>query len=218
MSAKSSKGTRVCITKSGATAQALVPTAITKAKPAKITVADTTGMAVGDIVLPKQTGFAELDGKMFVVGTVDLNGTDFTLLGSDTTASTGTLGNTPSIDHYDQNEMICLCWSSLTFNPEEPGTINVGTYCDPSATIPSAQVGAGTINFGGYVDITAADYIEMLKAGEDNVMRYLRVMFPNNGYLVFPVTFSAITWDAPLEGAVAYSGTGALGSHPRHLF
>jgi hypothetical protein len=49
-------------------------------------------------------------------------------------------------------------------------------------------------------------------------MRYMRIMLPNNGYIVAPVTFSQVTWDLPLDGAVGYSGSAVLGSKPRHLF
>ena len=216
MTAKSTKGLKVCITKGSSVAAKLTPTAITKANPAVMTVSSATGVAVGDIVVPRTTGFSELDGKMFIVTAISTD--DLTLGGADLTGSTGSLAAIPSVDHYDEGEMECLCLATLVPNTTEPGTVAVGTYCDPTASLPSAATEAGTITFSGYVNTADADYIELLKAAEDGVQRFLRVTLPSNGYIVAPVTFSSINWDLPLEGAVGYSGTAVLGSKLRHLF
>lgn len=217
MSAKSSKGLKICITKGSATPSNVVATAISNAKPAVVLIASTTGMKDGDIVVPKDTGFSELDGKAFVVGSLIVD-TSFALVGSDTSVSTGTLVGTPKIDHYPESDMECLCLSSLTMNADDPGTIDTGTYCDPSASLPSAAVSAGTLSFAGFVNIADADYQELLVASDDGVQRQLRIMLPNNGNLVAPVTFSNIVWDLPLDGAIGYSGTAVLGSKLRHVF
>lgn len=213
MSAKSSKGIRICITKGAATVVNLVPTAINSAKPAQVTV--TNSLKDGDVVVMGQVGFPELNGKTFVVD--NASATDFDLLGSDTTGTTGALAASPTAAAYTNADFECLCLSSLSVNPESPGTVDVSTYC-ASASIPSATSGAGTIDFAGYVDITDTDYAELLLAVEDGKQRQLRIMLPGNGYLVAPVTFSSISWDLPLDGAVGYAGSAVLGAKFTHLF
>lgn len=217
MSAKSSKGLTICITTGASTPTNIVATAISTAKPAIVSIASTTGMADGDIVVCKSTGFTELDGKSFIVANMVAD-TTFELLGSDTTGSTGTLATTPTIDHYAVSDMECLCLSDLGMNQDEQATIAVGTYCTPSASIVSAAGSAGTVTFSGYVNIADKDYKELLLAGEDGKMRYIRIMLPTNGYLLAPVTFGSMAFSLPLDGAISYTGTGVLGSKIRHLF
>ncbi len=216
--AKSTKGLTICITKGTATPSALTPTAITAAKPAVVSVAAVTDMVAGDVVTLTDTGFVELDGKSWIVGTVDDTGHTFELLGSDTTGSTATLGTTPKASHYLASDMVCLCLSSLTFNADEAGVISTATYCSPSSSVPSAVVAAGSLSFGGYVDIASVDYAELLLAAEDGIERVVRIMLPGNGYLIAPVTFSSIAWDLPLDGAISYTGSAVLASRMQHLF
>lgn len=221
MAASSSKGVKICLVKDGATGNSLTPTAASKAKPAVITVADVTGIVAGDVIkLPAAaTGLSEIDGKDWIVGSVDSGANTFTLLGSDTTASTGAFA-AGTMTHYGSTDMVCLCLSSLSFNPEEATSVSVATFCDPTASIPGAVVGAGTVDIAGYVDVTSADYQELLKASlASPAHEYTwRILLPGNGYITFPATIGTLNWDIPLEGAIGYSGTFALGSKPRHLF
>lgn len=219
MSAKSSAGLTICISKGTSTPSPLTPTAISSAKPAVVTVAAVAGMATGDIIILKDTGFSALDGKVFVVGTIDATANTFELTGSDTDGTTDTLSAAaPKASHYLKADMICLCLSSLTFNVDEAGTVSTATYCDPSASIPSAVQSAGSLSFAGFVNIADADYAELLLAQDDGVQRIVRIMLPGNGYLVAPINFSSIGWDLPLDGAIGYTGSGVLASRMRHLF
>lgn len=216
MAAKSAKGIKICITTGGVAGAALTPTAISKAKPAVVSLTG-HGVQNGDLVMVTKSGFPELDGKAWVASAV-ATGT-FSLLGSDTTGSSGTLASGGlDVKHFAESAFTCLCLSSFGYNPEAPGSVSVGTYCQPGATLASAAASAGTFDFAGYVDINDADYAELLKAVEDGNQRYLRIMLPSNGYLVAPVTFASINYDLPLDGAVAYSGTGAMGARLRHIF
>lgn len=214
MSAKSTKDLTVCITKGDAVAETIVPTAITAATPAVVTAANT--LLDGDMVYCVNTGFTELDGKWFVVASA--SGTEFTLLGSDALGSTGILDPAPVIEAYQADDMECICLSSLTLNVDEPGTISVATFCDPTATIASAVQAAGTISFAGFVNINDTDYQELLIAADDGLERVMRITLPDNGYLVAPVTFSQITWDLPIDGAVGYTGTAVLSTKMVHQF
>lgn len=218
MAAFSSKGTRILLTKGGATPTTLTPTAITSAKPAVVTVADVTGITKGDLVMVGSVGFPELNNKVFVVGTVDGTGKTFELVGSNTANSTGSLSATPEIKHYVAGDLVTLCLSGLTINNSEPGTISVATFCNPSASLPSATQEAGTISVTGYVDETAADYLEMIAASKDAKERILQIMFPSpHGSLVAPVTFSQMGFEVPIDGAPSWSMTGVLGASFEYL-
>lgn len=218
--ATNTKGLTIYMTKgSGVTPVSLVPTAISKASPAVVTVADTAGILAGDVATPKGTGFAELDDSLFVVGTVDDTAKTFTLLGSDTTASLGALGATPTIEIDKFSDMVCLCWSEFTINRDAPDAVEAGTYCDPSLTVASAVSTAGTLEFKGNVDKTDAGYKEMLQASKDGKAREIRIAFPqDNGYVLAPLTIDLMNWEAPLDGVVKYAGSGTLLQAPEHVF
>ena len=213
----SSKGVSICVVKPGATGTTLAATAATKAKPAVITVAATTGLADGDVITlaADSTGLESIDGKTWVVK-VDANGTDFELVGSDTTNDVGTFSAGGSMTAYSKTDMECMCFSEFSFNREEPSVIATGTYCNPNDAIASAAVAAGSVSFAGYIDITDASYKLLLESeGKDMIFR---ITFPNNGYIIVPVTIDSITWEIPLDGALSYSGTGTMKTNPRHLF
>lgn len=212
--AKSTKGLQVYMTRGDATPAAVVPTAITSAAPAVVTVVNT--QADGQIADCVLTGFPELDGKAFVIASA--TGTEVTLLGSDTSDSTGLLDASPVINVYNESDLELMCWSSLTPNVDEPGTVSVATYCDPTASIPSAVVEAGTISFAGFVDILDPAYSELLAAEEDGLERILRINLPSNGYIMAQGVVSSVTWDLPIDGAIGYTGTFTLSTKLRHIY
>lgn len=222
--ATSTKGTKLCVLAKSATGTPLVPTAISKATPAEVSVAATTGLKAGMLVkfpatgATGATGFAELDGKVWAVANV--TGTTFDLVGSDTTASTATLAGTPSITAYQgANDMACICASVIEFNPEDSNTVSVATFCDPTATIPSQVVGAGTVNLEGYVDTNDAGFLELLKASEDGVSRDFRITRGDGtSYYLFSGIVGNITPTLPLDGAEGFSTSITLGSKYRFLF
>ena len=221
MTARNSKGVTVCVTKGSATATPFTPTAIAKSVTAgdnrvHIAITPTTNYKAGDLIkIPAGgTGFADLDGKTWTIGAVDANG--ITLNG--TTYTAGTLAVAPTVDHYAASDMVCLCLSDLKFSAEKGTTVSVATFCDPSASIPSASTTAGTVDVGGFVDVTTNDYKEIVAAELDGAERIFRVMLPSNGEIVFPAIVSTLGWDVPIDGAVAWTAQLALGSRPRHLF
>ena len=190
----------------------MAATAVTAAKPAVVTA--TQSGVDGEMVYVTGTGMPSIDNKWWVSASVSAS--ELTLLGSD--ASDDTFDGPGSVDRYAEADMECLCWSSLTLNVDEPTTISVATFCDPSATIASAVQAAGTISFAGFVNILDSDYQELLIAADDGLERILRIELPSNGYLVAPVTFAQITWDLPIDGAVGYTGTAVLGTKMVHQF
>jgi predicted secreted protein len=216
MSAKSSKGVKICMTGPAANETSYTAgtiTDITAGKPTIITSANTA--KAGDLVTVEGTGSSTLDGKTFVAG-ANTSATEIELIGADTTGETvpATVAGTTKVF----SNVTCLCLNALAVNSDTPGTVSVGTYCDPTASIPSVVVQAGTLTFGGYVDITAEDYPALLDAAEDGLTRWIRIELPDNGHIIAPIIVSQMTWDLPLDGAIGFNGTATLGSKPKHLF
>ena len=114
--------------------------------------------------------------------------------------------------------MVCICASGVTYNGETPATVSVATFCSPSASLPSAVSSAGSVDISGYANIDDADYQELLLAAEDGKQRYLRIMGPNNGYWIAPLTFSSISWEWPIDGAASFVANAVLGSKLRHVY
>lgn len=214
MAILSTKGLTVQVQKGSATGTELTPTDISKAEPAVVTVADTTGMSQGDFVTMAGTSFTELDGKQFIVGAV--TATTFELLGSNTTGSGATLGGTPTATYYTTADLQGLCLSSITVNNPEAGTISVGTFCNPGASVPGNPT-AGSLTLSGYVDIQDQGYLELLTAEDDGLPRGLKITIPSNGYLVASIIVGSVTWDLPLEGAAGYSFNCALETPMEHI-
>jgi hypothetical protein len=217
MAVQSTKGLRIYISKGTATAHPFTPTAISKAKPAVVTVAAVTGIAAGDVVTFANTGFPELDNRAFVVGTVDGTANTFIVVGSDTTASTATLGATPSATVYEATDMQSLCLSSIEISAGSPNTIDISTFCNPGASLPGNPT-PGTLTFSGYTDTTDLGYQELLLAEADGKERMLKIEIPGNGYLVAPVIIGSVGWTVPLEGAVAYNFSATMVKPLVHRF
>ena len=218
--AKSTAGTKICIIKDGATTGVSVTaTGASKAAPCEITTASTGTLKDGDLVwIPAAgTGLSEIDNKWWVITNLVAD-TTFDLLGSDTTASTGTFAAGTAMKGHGDADMQCLCLSSISFNRDTPDTISTATFCDTTSSIPGSATSAGSVDFGGYVDITDSDYKELLKLEASGDETVFRVALPNNGYITFPAVINQITVNIPLEGAVAYSGSATLKSAARHLF
>ena len=218
MKGSSAKGVEIYMSKAEATPLEVVPTAISSASPSVVSLASTTGIQEGDVVKVSGTDFNELDGKMFVVGTI-VDDTSIELVGSDTTGSTATLGSDPKLHVYVSDDVVKLCLASITINSETPSTISTATFCDPSASIPSATTQAGTIALTGWIDPNCEDYQEILKAEEDGLKRVFYIALPNDmGTIVCEGTMSTIAFDIPIDGALGFSTTLVLSSKPVHLF
>lgn len=196
---------------------ALLPTAITAAAPAVVTVANTA--VEGDLIYVANSGFPELDGKWFPVG--NPTATDLELVGSDTTGSTGALAATPSLELHAKGEAFALdCLAkTITFNSDAPAAIQAGTYCDPSLAITSPIIPPTTIEFGGNINIADPAYKELLDASYDGVQRALDIELPHDqGDIVAPAVVSLVTWDLPIDGVMGFTATVTCASRPAHRF
>ena len=223
--ATNAKGLTICFSKGAATPTSVTPTAISKAKPAVVTVASVSTLAAGMIAAPIDTGFPELDGKLFAVGNIDGTGNTFTLLGSDTTNSTATLGAAPTINVTLDADMVCPCFSEFTINRDPPDSIDAGTFCDPSLQVASAAAAAGTFEFSGNIDVSEPSsaatiaYTELLAAEADGLERELRIGVPgNNGYILAPITITLISWEFALDQPNRFTGAGQFSSKPTHAY
>ena len=218
MKGSSSKGVEIYMGKAEATPLELTPTAISAAKPAVVSLASTTGISEGDAVKVSGTGFKELDGKWFTVGTIDTDAS-IELVGSDTTGSTATLGATPVLTVYASDDVVKLCLASIAITADSPTSVSTATFCDPTSSIPSAIQSAGSIAITGWIDPTCEDYREILLAEEDAEKRVFYIALPNDmGTIMCEGTMSAITFDVPIDGALGFSTTLVLSSKPVHLF
>lgn len=219
MAIVSTKGTKVFLTKAGAAGTVVTATAITKAKPAVVTVASVTGITAGDIIVAVSTGFPELDGKTFVVQNVTTGGANtFELAGSDTTGSSGTFA-TGTFTQYKPADKVEICLSSLTIDASSVSDISVATFCNPTGTVPgNPQLGGITLE--GFIDITKDGYKEIQIAGAEvpSIARYLEVVLPSNGYLVCKLNISSVSWTVPLEGSASYSATATQVEAIKHAF
>lgn len=219
MATFSTKGLQIMLEKADSTPIVLTTpalTAITKAKPAEVTCTNT--LADGDIVKLVDTGFTELDGKLFVVSAS--SGTKFSLLGSDTTASTGTLKAAPKITIIKQADFTGICASEIAIDSAAPGTVSVATFCDLYASVPSSVVELGNATLSMYHDVTSDGFKLLEKLSNISDKKVLYIKFPNNaGTFVLYGTVSGFSiTDIPLDGAASWSATFALGTKPQLVY
>ena len=140
-------------------------------------------------------------------------------MGSDTTASTASLGSTPVLTVYATDDVVKLCLASLAITSDAPATVSTATFCDPTASIPSAIQNAGSIAITGWIDPTCEDYREILLAEGDGAKRVFYIALPNDmGTIMCEGTMSSLTFDVPIDGALGFSATLVLASKPVHLF
>jgi hypothetical protein len=240
MSAKSTKGVNISLTSSTATQSAVPIKSITAGtgKSVEVVVTATTAPNIGDTVKFGQTGYSSLTSKLLVitkvapVGTPPADavsadavsadvrvGSDYKLTFGNVGLGNGVFNTSATLDLFSQVEDVCLCLNSFSITKDTPSSISVGTFCDPSASLPSTSTTAGSVSFGGYIDVAEPDYPLLIEAEADGIARNMKVTFPaGQGYIVFPVIISSIVYDIPLDGGLGYTGTGTLTSNAIHCF
>lgn len=220
MSAKSSKGVVISMTPSEATTSAVkITSMVSSGNGVVITLGGTSPpeLLVGDIIHLNATGFSGASGK--AVAVTDLGDVSDSYFVGNLSLGSGTLQSTATCDIYSQDADVCLCLNSFSIQKDTPSTISVGTYCDPTASLPASVVSAGSVSFGGYIDIDSGDYPALLQAEEDSAERILKITFPQNqGFVVAPMIVASLAYDIPLDGGLGYNGAGTLTSNSRHYF
>lgn len=216
----SSKGLTIHFTKNAEQAANVKTTAITAIAGNLVTVASTTNITAGDMIVIKSTGTTDIDGQVFVAGAVDGTAKTVEAIGLDTSNFTLLpIESAATLEILPKSELISVCLSTFTLAVQPPQTISVATYCNTTATIKSSVQEAGTLTLGGFLDKTDAAYKELLDAEDDEALRYIKVTLPKEqGYIVAPVKVTQITWGLPLDGAIAFTVTAQLDRKPKHRF
>jgi len=190
----------------------------TAGKPATLTGTGMT-LAAGDVVIIEKSGSSKLDGTWIVAAAPAPTATAVTLLGTDTTGETaGALPGTAVVTHFAKADLTGLCLASFDVSIEQPGTLSVANFCDPSATLALPATSAGTVSITGFTDITDSGYLAIMAANGDGKQHTLRITLPSNGFLVLRGTLSGLSWQVALNEAQRWSATFTLATAPKHVF
>jgi len=172
----------------------------TKAKPCVITVATGAGVpVVGDIIVPRGTGWNSIEAMPFKVSAVALGA--ITLEDSDTTRE----ANNILIGTIEVPTFLEMCRSTFTANQPAGATIDVTTLCDTAHRIVAGLPAIGTWTAPGFYDcqdMALERARDAYRSGEDVI---IDVRLPDGcGF-----TFMAIvnTYDVTLGINVAVANT-----------
>lgn len=207
MTAYNTKGTKIKIVPKSASPITAIPSAVTLANPAVVTVGDVTGMADGDFAKVKSIGFEEINNSIYYLGDVQSGANTFALVGSDTTDSNGALVASPEIDVYSATDGLIVCLSSIDIGAPSVNQVDVSTFCKeqslPGRTTP------GTVTLNGYTDKSDSGLAELIMAANDAEPRLFYIELSNDqGFLVSELTFAGFSFTVPLEGGYGYTLSG----------
>jgi hypothetical protein len=220
MAARNSVGIQICLSSPTApTGNDITPTAVaaTSGTPAGVSVTGTgLTVAVGDVVkFPADFGYTSLNGKSFVITKVT-GATGFEI--GNVTLGTGTMKTGAKISSWKDADMQCLCLNALSIASVKPQVIDTSTFCG-SSSIASAKSESGSATASGYIDKDDLGYQTVLAASEDATERTLRIKLgATNGYIVVPVTVTALSWAIGLDTAQTFSFEFIFGAKPVHVF
>lgn len=177
----SSRGTKVYL---GGSLEELAITSVSKAAPAVVTLAAAPAageVEVGDFVSVKGTGFKSLDGKVFQVDTVAL--ADVTLKASDTSAEAGTV--TGGLMTSSAEDMVEICFASVTRDSPAAATLDVTTLCDAERQQLTGMPNNGTWTAQGFYDPASAGQIALHEAYDMGDTRIVAIVPPDNSVIAF---------------------------------
>lgn len=189
----------------------------TAAKPAHLS---GTGLTFkeGDVVVITGSGVPKLDNT-WIVGP-NPTATDITLLKSDTTgAVAGTLPAGAVVTHYaaaDVTDFTCLI-GGIQINTEQEGTVNAGTFCNPSYTVAIAAASAGTVTFSGVLDSGDAAFAALEAAAEGGQKAIVKVILDKQGYILLEGTIGSINIEFEMNNVYRFSFTLTLSTKQRYL-
>jgi hypothetical protein len=151
MARLSSQGSIIMISDNEAAEVSVNITAATKAKPCVLTIEAGAGApVVGDIVVPRDTGWNTIEGTPFKVSVVAANAV--TLEDSDSSREVADINTTAPAAKLDKPTFLELCRSNFTANSPAGATIDVTTLCDIAHRIVSGLPAIGTWNAAGFYD------------------------------------------------------------------
>lgn len=196
------------------------------------TATETSGSAYkvkdGDLVVfAERTGMGTaLDGQVFLA--TGAAASTFKLNGGDTTNS-GAFENDPKTvgsasyiaKALPAASAVTICLTAVDFSPIQANTINVGSFCDPKATIESSTGSTGSISLSGHVDGGSDGYkilSRMERHGYDTPY-ILRISLSDNQGDIFAYgTVNNLDWDVPLDGVVGFTCELVTQKNPSHRF
>jgi hypothetical protein len=221
MGAFSTKGMKINLEKKpGSSPTPVTVISVSNAKPAVVTVgaSDIARFKEGDPVTVAGTGITTLDGRAFVVGTLDDVANTFVLRSSDASSATAP-ATTGSVTNH-MGDMVEFCLATLEYAQEPAQAISVGTTCDPAAQL-AGEPQAGGVSISGFEDFTSHGFLEFLQAAGDGTPRMLMVQLPpaatpgGDGVILYPsVTTSGISESYQVGAAAAFTGEFTLGTKP----
>jgi hypothetical protein len=208
MSRISSQGTIIMID-DNSTLTTQVITAATKAKPCTITVAAGPTPVVGDIIVPRHTGWPTIDAMPFKVSAVAAG--VITLEDSDTTREANALNTagTPAAT-IEITKFLELCRSNFTANQPAGATIDVTTLCDTAHRIVAGLPAIGTWTAAGFYDcqdLALARARDAYRSGEDVV---IDVRLPDGCGFTFMGIFNTFDVTLGINAAVANTVGGQI--------
>jgi hypothetical protein len=171
--------------------------AATKAKPCVLTVTGYTG-SVGDIVVPRATGWPSLDDRPFSVKTVAAGAV--TLEDSDTTNEVNTLGSAAMLE---KPPLVELCRSTFNINNPAGATIDVTTLCDNAHKIVSGLPAVGTWQANGFYDITDKALFSARSYYRNGQIVTFKVIFRDGSGLCFAGNVNLYDITTGINAAVA---------------
>lgn len=149
----------------------------TKAKPCVITCAAGTAPAVGDVIIPRNTGWPTIEGRPFKVSVVAAQ--VITLEDSDTTTEPGTIltsGATPP-SQIEKTTWLELCRSTFNLTGPAGAVIDITTLCDDAHKVVSGLPAINTWTAAGFYD------------ANDAALLVARDAYRSGRYLGFDVRF-----------------------------
>ncbi|MGF6839901.1 putative secreted protein [Paraburkholderia youngii] len=203
--ALSSQKTKLLLENPGAAPAATgLITSVSKSQPASLVFADIAALAVGDPVLIIGTGFASLDGRSWVIATLDINTRVGTLANSDT--SRETVDYSPNAA-WIKHAFTDLCVTTYTITQSPAAQISVTSLCSESQEFITGFSDPGTMTADFFLVPDDPDYLALREAQQDGEERLLRIVYRNKAVRTVPVIVQAINESGGVDQAVQGSLT-----------
>jgi hypothetical protein len=196
MSRLSSQGSTIRIQAAG-TPSSTTASAATKANPCVLTVGATPPV-VGDIIVPRNTGWPSLDGMPFKVKTVVTS--NVTLEDSDTTNETATFAVAGAT--IDRPTFLELCRSNFVANNPAGSVIDVTTLCDDAHRIVAGLPAVGTWTGAGFYDKNDAALFRARDAYRSGAKVVLDVMAVDGSGWCFMAIVNTFDLSAGVNAAI----------------
>lgn len=181
----------------------LAPTDFTAAKPAVMTLASTTGIEAGDVILIQGTGWHKLDGRAFRAA--NITATTVELEGSDTTGETAEIADEAAA--YEAT-LLESCLTTFSRQAATPAQIDATTLCSTSRERVPGLPDQGTFSIAGFYDMTDPGYLRLIAAAADGRERVMG-LFPSDGSaLLFRGYISGLGESVAVDQMVSFTGSG----------